>query len=206
MSDILTDIPRELDVPELSAAEISIITKIVFYAPAAEPSDLIFVFSNSRGDWQGVASLYASGYAPLILASGHSGRSTELVTNSEASRIEQDLISYGVPEAAILIEEESTNTLENVVLSKRLLESRAILPVSILYVCLNGHSGRCYLTLKKHFPKTKLTAWTYYYEGMEGVGANNWMHHSKASRKVYAEYQRIIAYSGKGDITQPVYD
>lgn len=71
---------------------------------------------------------------------------------------------------------------------------------------LNGHSGRCYLTLKKYFPDAKLTAWTYFYEDLEGIGPDNWMHDPKAIKKVYAEYQRILTYSQRGDIERPDHD
>ena len=80
----LREIPRELEAGELSEEETAAISKAVFYAPPAKPSDLIFMFGNSRGDWTGAAMLYASGYAPLVLASGRSGLSAGTVEVSQA--------------------------------------------------------------------------------------------------------------------------
>lgn len=158
MSTNLGEIPRELEVHNLSEKEIVVISKIVFYAPPAELSDVLFIFGNSRGNWEGAIKRYASGCALLILASGYGGRTDDTVETSQAQKIKQALVFSGVPDAAIFLEEKSTNKLKKVTFSKRLLDEKGICPASICYVSLNGHSGRCYLTLKKYFPDAKLTA------------------------------------------------
>jgi len=63
------------------------------------------------------ADLYAAGVVGRIVASGGQGRHPP----SEAQVIRRVLLEYGVPPDAILLEEESRNTLENIRFSSALL-------------------------------------------------------------------------------------
>jgi len=63
------------------------------------------------------AALYAVGYAPFMICTGGVGEDDI----SEAERCAQRLIALGVPESAIVLEEESLSTEENAI------ESRAIM-------------------------------------------------------------------------------
>ena len=75
------------------------------------------------------AELYLQGWAPLIVMSGGLGRLTkESWTESEASLFARIAINKGVPEAAILIEKQSTNTGENILFSQQLLKQQRLDP------------------------------------------------------------------------------
>ncbi|MBI5185192.1 MAG: YdcF family protein [Nitrospinae bacterium] len=67
--------------------------------------------------------LWRQGYAPKILFSG--GRVSEKYLN-DAMYMKDLAIKLGVPEDAILTEEESRNTLENMRLSKKLMDAKGI--------------------------------------------------------------------------------
>lgn len=84
------------------------------------PADAILIFGNrhivQRSAWQAYR-LYNQGLAPLIVASGGvrlaDGR-------TEARALSEELLRYGLPKKALLIEDKSTNTRENVVFSREL--------------------------------------------------------------------------------------
>lgn len=73
------------------------------------------------------AELYHQGYGPLLLFSGGLGRNTrQMWTRPEAERFAEIAVSEGVPEDRILIENQSTNTGENILFSRKILEARKI--------------------------------------------------------------------------------
>lgn len=98
-------------------------------------SDVIFVLGSNDprvADW--AAELYHRGLAPYVLFSGGSGRFTEGLQNTEAERFAIRAIAKGVPEQAILLEKESTNTGENIRFSRGILDDNGLDPQSIIAV------------------------------------------------------------------------
>ena len=93
---------------------------------ALEKSDIILALgSNDLRVAEYAAELYLQGWAPLVMFSGNAGALTrERFSKPEAIMFADIARQKGVPESAILIEAESTNTGENVIFSRRLLESR----------------------------------------------------------------------------------
>ena len=90
-----------------------------------EKADVIVGFGNFNTDIaRRAAELYHQGYAPKILFTGGLGRNTEgLLPEPEAVRFGKVAMEWGVPEKDILLEGRSTNTKENILFSKALLES-----------------------------------------------------------------------------------
>lgn len=111
------------------------------------------------------------------------------------------MVSAGVAESVIVVEERSTNTLENVLLSIELLVASGDIPGSLLFYCKSHHSGRVRRTLSKHLPGVVLSCATYdaVYEGTS-VSAAGWMESRTAAGRVLAEYERINVYALRGDI------
>ncbi|HEY8462040.1 MAG TPA: YdcF family protein, partial [Blastocatellia bacterium] len=101
-----------------------------------EKSDVILALgSNDLRVAEYAAELYLRGLAPLVVFSGNVGALTrERFDRPEAELFAEIALRRGVPESAILIEAESTNTGENVVFSRRLLESKGIDPESLILV------------------------------------------------------------------------
>jgi len=99
------------------------------------------------------AQLYLDGWAPLIVCSGGLGNHTHnLWDESEARKYAQIVLQMGVPAEKILLEEESTNTGENIVFSRRLLQSKSIDPPSILMVHKPYMERRSLATFQKLWP------------------------------------------------------
>lgn len=121
------------------------------------PADCIIVLGSHdlRVARRG-AELYTSGYAPLIVCSGGHGRHTLTWDKSEAELFADEAIALGVPENAILVELDSTNTGQNVVYTKHMLESRGIFPKKIIAVHKPFMERRTLATFEKVWPSVKV--------------------------------------------------
>lgn len=122
-----------------------------------EPSDCILVLGSHDlrvAEW--AADLYLKGYAPLLIFSGGLGNFTrEIWTLPEADQFAEIALKKGVPAPAILIENKSTNTGENILFSRQLLEKNNLFPESFLVVQNPYMERRSYATFKKHWPDKK---------------------------------------------------
>ena len=99
------------------------------------------------------AQLYLEGWAPLLVCSGGLGNLTSGIwTESEADKFADIAINMGVPESAVLVENKSTNTGENIAFTARLLNEKGILPHSFIIVQKPYMERRSYATFKKHWP------------------------------------------------------
>jgi uncharacterized SAM-binding protein YcdF (DUF218 family) len=100
------------------------------------------------------AELYHQGWASLLVFSGGLGNFTQdLWTESEADKFAAIAIGLGVPENAILIENRSTNTGENIQFTEKLLQSKGIFPDHYIVVQKPYMERRSYATFKKHWPE-----------------------------------------------------
>ena len=81
------------------------------------------------------AELWLEGWAPLLLVSGGLGNLTQhLWTVPEADQFAKIAVTKGVPKSAILIENKSTNTGENIDFSRKLLAGHNLDPDKIIVV------------------------------------------------------------------------
>lgn len=103
------------------------------------------------------AELYLQGFAPLIIMSGGLGNFTqEIWTEKEADKFAAVAIKKGVPQEAILIENNSTNTGENILFTQKLLKEKKLDPQSFIVVQKPYMERRSYATFKKHWPDKML--------------------------------------------------
>ena len=91
-------------------------------------ADVIVGFGNFNTDIaRRAAELYHQGIAPKILFTGGLGRNTVgLLPESEADRFARVAIECGVPDRDIIREDKSTNTAENIIFTRKLLEELAV--------------------------------------------------------------------------------
>ncbi len=80
----------------------------------------------------------------------------EVWTEKEADKFAAIAIEKGVPTKAILIENKSTNTGENILFTQKLLEEKGLDPQSFIVVQKPYMERRSYATFKKHWPDKKL--------------------------------------------------
>ena len=103
------------------------------------------------------AELYMQGWAPLVVMSGGLGNFTkEMWTATEADQFAAIAINKGVPAEAILIENKSTNTGENILFTQQLLKEKGLDPQSFIVVQKPYMERRAYATFKKLWPDKNL--------------------------------------------------
>ena len=100
------------------------------------------------------AALFLDGYAPRIVFSGGLGNLTrEVWDEPEAEKFATVAREMGVPETAMLLESQSTNTGENVQLTRRLLERENLDPDRFILVQKPYMERRTYATFRKVWPE-----------------------------------------------------
>jgi uncharacterized SAM-binding protein YcdF (DUF218 family) len=98
--------------------------------------------------------LFLGGWAPLLIFSGGLGSITKhLWTEPEADRFAGIAERMGVPRDRMLIENQSTNTGENVLFTKRLLAARGLEARSFILVQKPYMERRTFATFKKVWPE-----------------------------------------------------
>ena len=99
------------------------------------------------------AELWLDGWAPrLVFSGGLGGITKKMWTEPEADRFARIAIEMGVPADRILIENQSTNTGENVRFTRRLLEENGIDPARLIVVQKPYMERRSYATFHKVWP------------------------------------------------------
>jgi len=100
------------------------------------------------------AEVWKEGWAPLVLFSGNLGALTSGVWNRPEAEIFADVAEgLGVPRERMLIEARSTNSGENVVFSRALLEERGIQPTRAIAVQKPYMERRTYATFQQRWPE-----------------------------------------------------
>jgi uncharacterized SAM-binding protein YcdF (DUF218 family) len=123
-----------------------------------EKADCILVLgSHDTRVAERAAELYLEKWAPILIFSGGLGRLTEGVwIETEADLFAKIAIDKGVPREAILIENRSTNTGENILFTQQLLRENKLDPQSFIVVQKPYMERRSLATFKKHWPDKNL--------------------------------------------------
>jgi uncharacterized SAM-binding protein YcdF (DUF218 family) len=102
---------------------------------------------------QYAAQLFLQGWAPLIIFSGKAGHGVlSTWSKSEAEMFADVAIKDGVPKHKIILEDRSTNTGENILFTKELLERNGINLRRFILVHKPYMERRTYATFKKLWP------------------------------------------------------
>jgi uncharacterized SAM-binding protein YcdF (DUF218 family) len=103
------------------------------------------------------AEVFLEGWAPLLVCSGHLGGLTrETWTRPEAEVFADVAAARGVPRDRILTESRSTNTGENVDLSRELLVGRGLLPRKAIAVQKPYMERRTVATFAQRWPELEV--------------------------------------------------
>lgn len=118
------------------------------------PADLIFVFGGTDLSLaEHAAQLYKDSYATKVMISGGFGKKSKLIWNEpEAVVLSKVAIENGVDESNIILEDEATNTGENISKSLSILERKRIPHETIIFVTKPYFERRAYNTLMKQWP------------------------------------------------------
>jgi uncharacterized SAM-binding protein YcdF (DUF218 family) len=182
-----------------------------------EKADAIFVLcSYDLRVAKYAAQLFLDGWAPLIIFSGKEGRvahtgtlTSDLWHKSEADMFSEVARNMGVPEEKIIIENQSTNTSENVIFTKKLIEEKGSLLQRFILVQKPYMERRTYATFKQWWPEKECVVTSpaisfeeYPYEGKPKEALIN---------SIVGDFQRIKVYAQKGwqieqDIPADIWD
>ena len=168
---------------------------------ALKKADLIFVFGNKEGCAALAAetvSLYMQGYAPRILVSG--GYILE-TGEREAHFLRRRLIESGVPDHAIIVEDQSGNTQENIEMSRAKL--RGIFNDS----AIGSVIGVGHISAGRRFMMTMAKRWRDVTHMFVGVNPHNtpvqdWHKDPLFRQQVLNEYKKIPDYVARGFIEE----
>jgi uncharacterized SAM-binding protein YcdF (DUF218 family) len=179
------------------------------------PADAILVLCShdtavaARG-----AELSLAGWAPLLIFSGGLGAITrQLWQQPEADQFAAIAIEMGVPHERILIENQSTNTGDNVLFTKALLADRGFDPNVFILVQKPYMERRSYATFKRRWPEKDVIVTSPRVSFDEYL--NGYSNKALSSDDVIAimvgDLQRIRLYPAKGfqiaqDIPDEVWD
>jgi len=118
-------------------------------------ADCIFVLgSNDVRVAKYASELFLKNYAPFIIFSGGLGILTKDIFNKPEAEIFTDIaINLGVPKEKIIIENKSTNTGENIIFTKKILNKKGLNFNKFILVQKPYMERRTYATFKKMWPK-----------------------------------------------------
>lgn len=184
----------------MNSKEIKKITEYIFLKSSPQKADLALVFGTRHQEAiNKVYELYYSGLVRKILVSGGINRVTG---ENEALEMSNKLIELGVNQNYIILEDKSTNSLENVLFSKQVIDKKIGFNKikKIIAIVKHYHSRRALMTLKRYFPDTvELIPATY---EIYGFTVNNWFDSEVGKEKVLGEWNKIPKYLARGDIKE----
>ena len=136
---------------------IRILWNFLVYEDKLSKADVIIGFgSNDTSIAERASKLFNDGMAPYLLFSGGLGKGTEGVWNrTEAETFRDIAINCGINKEKILIENKSSNTGENILFSKKLLEKEGIYVNTAIIVHQPNMGRRIFAAIKKQWPEIK---------------------------------------------------
>jgi uncharacterized SAM-binding protein YcdF (DUF218 family) len=171
----------------------SCITDFIFFETEIEPADIILVPGGSHPQqMEKAAELYHKGFAPYILPSG--GYNSKL-NETEWSYLRRIGLELGVPEDAILKEDQAKNTFDNARNSWEVIKARNLDIHSAIMVCKAHHSRRALMTYQTVFPK-KIHFMVVTVMDKREIGRENWFLEEEKIKLVMSEVEKIGKYFG----------
>ena len=182
---------------------IQAVNEFIFVEDQPEKADVIFV-PGSRKIENAIraAELYKAGYAPYVLPSGRfstlHGRfmgvpekyaadyPDEYATEWEFYRAV--LLKHGVPDEAILREDQATYTWENAQLSRKVLEQQGIPVKTAILACHAFHARRALLYYQAAMPDVRFLVCP---APTRGYTREDWYLTEKGRARVLGEVQRL---------------
>ncbi len=180
------------------------ITEFIFIEDEPRRSDIIFVPGGGYPEAaERAAELYHAGYAPYVMPSGKysilDGRFVRSETgisgeqqNAGAYETECDYLCAilrrcGVPESAVLREDQATYTYENAIYSRRRTEELGLEVRRAILCCQAFHARRCLMYYQEQFPDTEFLVCPVV---TKGIGRETWHRTRQGIDRVLGEVER----------------
>ena len=150
---------------------------------------------------QRAADLYHAGYAPKVLFTGGLGRNTkEMWTESEAERFARIALAAGVPGQDIFIEKHSTNSAENILFTRKLLQEQEMPVQHILGVHKPFMERRVMAAMGVYWPEIRLTMTSpqVTLEEYVALSVTQGMEEKRVIEVLVGDFQRMDVYARLG--------
>ena len=165
-------------------------------------ADVIVGFGNFNDNIaRRAAELYHQGLAPKVLFTGGLGRNTlGLLPETEAARFARVAMECGVPDQDIIREDKSTNTAENILFTKRLLEALEVPHGHILGVHQPFMERRITAAMGVYWPELRFSVTSpqvtiqQYLEDAKKQGITE----NASISVIVGDFQRMELYAEKG--------
>lgn len=158
-------------------------------------ADAIFVFGHYEPQIaHHAASLWKKGKAPHTILSGKGRDKIPEGFSTEADFHASVVESGGVPREALILEKESTNTLENVLFGMAAAHKSGLNPKSLILCAMPPLLRRSCATFRKQFPEIAVY-------GSAFPMPQEWFTFYRISR-LLGELERLNDYAKKGDIVK----
>jgi uncharacterized SAM-binding protein YcdF (DUF218 family) len=165
-------------------------------------ADVILVLcSHDTRVAERAAELFHEGWGPLLVFSGGLGTITKDIWNEpEADQFAEIAIRLGVPRNRILIENQSSNTGENIMFSRQLLAEKEIDPQKFILVQKPYMERRSFATFKKLWPEKEVvvTSPQVSFDEYLDAYANRDLSRDEVINIMVGDLQRIKVYPEKG--------
>lgn len=148
--------------------------------------------------------MYCAGYAPYVLPSGLYSSSLRrfAVENIDNPRYAGEyaadfeyckhiLMENGVPEIAILREDQATNYMENAMYSARAVKNAGIEVKRAIICCQAFHARRAFMSYVCHFSDAELLVVP---TTTQGIAKDDWYKSEKGYKKVMGEVAKCGVY------------
>lgn len=179
------------------------VTEFIFVEDPPEKADVIFIPGSRKAEHAiRAAELYKAGYAPYVLPSGRYTISRgyflplpEPLCSEYPGTFETEwhflravLMKHGVPEQAILREDQATYTWENAQLSRDVLQKQGIEAKTAILCCHAFHARRALLYYQAAMPETRFVVCP---AQTPGYTRDNWFTTEKGRNRVLGEVARL---------------
>ena len=145
------------------------LTRFIFLEDEPQPADILFIPGNGHAEPSELAAkLYLEGYAPRILPSGRyaigsggfvgqksGAKEYSGSFDTEWAFMRHILLENGVPENAILREDEATYTYQNAIYSRRRTDSEQLTIRRAIICCMPMHARRAKMYYETLYPDAK---------------------------------------------------
>lgn len=179
------------------------VTEFIFVEDAPERADVILIPGSRKTEHAiRAAELFCAGYAPYVLPSGRYstvngcfGEIPERYRAEYPERYETEwdflravLMKNGVPEAAILREDQATYTWENALRSREVLASAGVKADTAILCCHAFHARRALLYYQAAMPQTRFIVCP---TATPGYTREDWYLTPKGRDRVLGEVARL---------------
>lgn len=166
--------------------------------------------SHDLGVATTAATLYRAGLFPVLVFSGGNSPTTRArFPRGEAVHYREHALALGVPDEAILVEPNATNTGQNITLSRALLAEAGVEVDSLLLISKPYMERRAYATCRKLWPEADIVCAS---QPLDLADYTSSIGDAQlVTDMLVGDLQRLIEYPKRGfaieqDIPAPVYE